>query len=282
MSQEAVQSLSRVQSLLDRATYVHRQKSGHKGDAGEVIVDALKTYHRVGGARYGVPDELSTAVVYGAPQGIPPAHDLDEVARRLTRGRSPSAGLDRPVPQAPVPDDAADQILARAQAMGLNIDETEAALVREVCALFAHKNGRTCTLTALLADSLRSYLKEYEPSFGPEDPISRTLVNGFQEVCEPVDLDEAARRAVRVGRCYRRGDCCRRTIGVAVTEKDVERVEKTGRRRADFLDEEEMRLKVGPGGCFFLTTGLDGTPACQIYAHRPTICRNYFCNRGPK
>jgi hypothetical protein len=242
----------------------------------------LKTYRRVGRARYGVPDELSTAVVYGAPQGIPPAHDLDEVARRLTRGRSPPAGLGRPVPQAPVPDDAASEVLARAQAMGLSIDETEAALLREACALFVRKNGRGCTLTDLLADSLHTYLRKYEPSFGPEDPILRTLVNGFQEVCEPVDLEEAARRAVRVGRCYQRGDCCRRTIGVAVTEKDVERVEKSGRRRADFLDEEEMRLRVGPGGCCFLAEGLDGTPACQIYAHRPTTCRNYYCNRGPK
>ncbi len=91
-----------------------------------------------------------------------------------------------------------------------------------------------------------------------------------------------ARRAVHVGRCYRRGDCCRRTIGVTVSEEEIERIETAGHRRVDFLDEADMRLKAGPGGCYFFAEGLDGSPGCRIYTDRPNACRNYFCNRGPK
>ena len=282
MNQEAVQPLGRTQGLLDRASNVYRQKNGREGDAAAVIIDGLKTYRRIGRKRYGVPDELSTVAVYGAPPKLAPARDLDEVAHRLVNGAGPPARVDRPVLQAPSGDDAGDQVLAQAQAMGLHISEREAALVREATALFARKNGRPCRVDGLLADSLESYLTEYEPFFGPEDPVAQALVHGLTETPEQLDLDEVARRAVHVGRCYRRGDCCRRTIGVTVSEEEIERIERAGHRRVDFLDEEEMRLKAGPGGCHFFAEGLDGSPGCRIYADRPNACRNYFCNRGPK
>ena len=282
MNQEAAQPLDHAQELLDRATYVYQQMNGREGDAAEVIVDGLRTYRRIGRKRYGVPDELSTVAVYGAPSKAAPARDLDQVAHRIVNGAGPPARVDRPVRQASTDEGAGDRVLAQAQAMGLSVTESEAALVREASALFARKNGRPCSLAALLADSLQSYLTEYEPFFGPEDPVAQALVHGLTETPEQLDLDEVARRAVHVGRCYRRGDCCRRTIGVTVSEEEIARIETAGHRRVDFLDEAEMRLKAGPGGCVFYAEGLDGSPGCRIYADRPNACRNYFCNRGPK
>ena len=282
MNEEAVQSLGRAQELLDRARYVYQQMRGREADTGKVIIDGLRTYRRIERQRYGVPDELSTVAVYGAPPKAAPARDLDEVAHRIVNGAGPPARVDRPVRQAPTDEGAGGRVLAQAQAMGLQISEREAALVREATALFARKNGRSCTVADLLADSLQSYLTEYEPFFGPEDTVAQALVHGLAEVPERLDLDEVARRAVHVGRCYRRGDCCRRTIGVAVSEEEIERIEGAGHRRADFLDEADMRLKAGSGGCVFYAEGLDGSPGCRVYANRPNSCRNYFCNRGPK
>lgn len=282
MKQEAVQPLGEAQKLLDRAAYVYHQMTGREADAGAVIIDGLRTYRRVGRKRYGEPDGLSTVAVYGAPPRAAPARDLDEVAHRIVNGTGPRARVDRPVPQAMSHEAAGDRELARAQALGLKISEREVALVEEACALFARKHGRPCTLADLLTDSLQSYLMEYEPFFGPEDPVAQALVHGLTETPEQLNLDEVARRAVQVGRCYRRGDCCRRTVGVAVNQEGIERIERAGHRRVDFLDDDDMRLKAGPGGCYFFTEGLDGSPGCRIYGDRPNACRNYFCNRGPK
>ena len=282
MNQEAVQPLGRTQGLLDRAAYVYRRMNGREGDAAAVIVDGLRTYRRIGRKRYGVPDELSTVAVYGVPPIAAPARDLDQVAHRIVNGAGPPARVHRPVLQATEREVVAKRILAQVQAMGLQISDREAALVREATALFERKNGRPCTVADLLADSLQSYLTEYEPFFGPEDPVAQALVHGLTETPEQLDLDEVARRAVHVGRCYRRGDCCRRTIGVTVSEEEIARIETAGHRRGDFLDEADMRLKAGPGGCHFFAEGLDGSPGCSIYADRPNACRNYFCNRGPK
>ena len=282
MNQEAVQPLGEAQKLLDRAAYVYRQVNGREADAGAVIIDGLRTYRRVGRKRYGLPDKLSTAAVYGAPLTAAPAHDLDEVAHRIVNGTGPRARLDRPVLQATRNAAAGDRVLAEAKAIGLKMSEREVALVEEACALFARRHGRPCTLAGLVTDSLQSYLMEYEPFFGPEDLIAQTLVHGLTETPEQLDLDEVARRAVHVGRCYRRGDCCRRTVGVAVSEEEIERIERAGHQRVDFLDQADMRLKAGPGGCHFFAEGLNSSPGCAVYADRPNACRNYFCNRGPK
>ena len=66
----------------------------------------------------------------------------------------------------------------------------------------------------------------------PQEELSRGAVFGSEGRETPVDdLDVVARRLVILGRCYRRGDCCRRTIGVRVSERAILRIEETGRAR---------------------------------------------------
>jgi len=74
------------QALLERATYVYRQKNMTDCAPEDVIVECLATYLQLYEWKYGPPDPLSQMVVYGPRHARTPVADLDEVARLLVRG----------------------------------------------------------------------------------------------------------------------------------------------------------------------------------------------------
>ncbi len=286
------------EALLDRAVYVCRQKSMAACTPEEAITEALGAYLALFEPRYGQPDELSRAVVYGSRHGRAPAADLDEVARLLVNGHRPSApapatdldevarrlvtgdtgtrrqgdkmargqGDDSPLPQSPPLD-------------GLELADDERALVRRATLVCQHKNGGPRMPRQAIVESLEVYLRLYELAYGPQDPLSRTVVHGPPSAPVAVtDLDEVARLVVRTGRCVRCGNCCRRTIGVHVTAGEIERIEALGYRRKNFLDRDGM-IKAGPG-CTFLVDGGPGKTRCRIHSRRPQICCGFFCERA--
>jgi Fe-S-cluster containining protein len=68
------------------------------------------------------------------------------------------------------------------------------------------------------------------------------------------------------------GKCCYQTE-MPLTEEDIERIEKLGYRRQDFVVKVNgvYRLRNVNGKCFFL----DESNRCKIYEHRPIGCRIY-------
>jgi len=286
------------ESLLDRAVYVCRQKNMAACTPEEAITEALGAYLALFEPRYGQPDELSRAVVYGSRQARAPVTDLDEVARLLVNGHRPPA----PAPASDL-DEVARRLVQQGdrgigrwgdgervtpsphlptspppEGLGLTDDERE--LVRRAMLVCQHKNGGSRMSRQAIVESLEVYLRLYELTYGPQDPLSRTVVHGPPPAPVPVtDLDEVARLVVRTGRCVRCGKCCRRTIGVHVTAEEIERIEALGYRRKDFLDRDGM-IKAGSGGCTFLVDGGPGQTRCRIHSHRPQICRGFFCERA--
>lgn len=296
-------------ALLDRAVYVYRQKNradpgltlpGQAARTGctpeQAITEALGTYLALFGPRYGQPDELSQAVVYGSRHTRAPVTDLDEVARLLVNRHRPST----PTPAADL-DEVARRLVHGSKGDGQmgrwgdgervapppyhptspppeELDLTdEHQLVQRATLVCRRKNGSPQTLREVIVESLEVYLRLYEPAYGPQDSLSRTVVHGPQSAPVPVaDLDEVARLVVRTARCVRCGNCCRRTIGVRVTAEEIERIEALGYRREDLLDRDGM-IKAGPGGCTFLVDGGPGKARCRIHAQRPQICRDFFC-----
>jgi len=262
--------------LLTRAQEIYRWKNLRGGEPGDVVTESLRTYVTLYQKRYGSEeDALSEAVVYGPRRRRPPLADLDEVARLLVTGAASNKGNVRNGFE----DVKTSRVLPN---KGLaDLTPTESDLLASSMVIYERKNGRACQPKDVVIESLELYIKLYELLSTPRDELSRGAVFGPRNGDTPAaDLDEVARRLVIVGRCYRRGDCCRRTIGVQVSERDILRIEETGRERKEFLD-EDGRLKAGPGGCNFFVAGPDGSPNCQIYANRPEACRNFFCNRGP-
>ena len=120
----------------------------------------------------------------------------------------------------------------------------------------------------------------YEREYGEQDELSRVVVYGPRYSKTSVtDLDEVARLLVNGGRCMNCGTCCKRTIGVSVRKEEIEKIEKLGYKREEFVDSDGL-IKAGPEGCYFLVTKRDSTTRCRIHGHRPEICRNYFCNKA--
>lgn len=283
--------------LLTRAQEIYRWKNLRHGEPGDVVAESLGTYVTLYQKRYGSEeDALSEAVVHGPRRRRPSHADLDEVAREVVAGpgreRSSPADLDE-VARLLVNGGASDNGNARNGFEGVktsrilpnkgpaDLTPKEPDLLAKAMVIYERKNGRGCQPKDVVIESLELYTKLYELLSAPRDELSRGAVFGPRNGDTPAaDLDEVARRLVIVGRCYRRGDCCRRTIGVQVSERDILRIEETGRERKEFLD-EDGRLKAGSGGCNFFVAGPDGSPNCQIYANRPEACRNFFCNRGP-
>lgn len=263
--------------LLTRAQEIYRWKNLGDGEPGEVITECLETYQKLFLTRYGSEeDALSRGVVYGLSQERPSPGDLDEVARLLVNGGGPNGNGDR------WSETRAGKLARTPPIRGLpGQSHEEPDLLARAMIIYRRKNRRGCGPKDVVKESLEIYIKLYELLSTPQDELSRGAVHGPESGDLPAaDLDDVARRLVLVGRCYRRGDCCRRTIGVHVSERDILRIEESGRRREEFID-ADGRLKAGPGGCNFFVAGPDGSPHCQIYANRPEACRNYFCNRGP-
>ncbi len=259
-------------ALLARAQEVYRWKNLRDGEPGDAVLAGLETYATLYQERYGSEeDALSQEVVYGPRRRRPSPADLDEVARRLVDGGASNHNGNGDV--------NASRILLGRELGDLTPEES--VLLAKTMVIYQRKNRRGCQPKDVVLESLELYIKLYELLSTPPDELSKVAVFGPNAGETPAaDLDEVARRLVIMGRCYRRGDCCRRTIGVRVSERDILRIEETGRKREEFLD-EDGRLKAGPGGCNFFVAGPDGSPNCQIYANRPEACRNFVCNRGP-
>lgn len=263
--------------LLARAQEIYRWKNLRDGEPGEMITECLETYIKLFQTRYGSEeDALSRGVVYGLRQEKPSPADLDEVARQLVNGGGSNNGLKA---RRRVRDGRISRVLpSRGQ---LNQSPGKEDLLGRAMTIYQRKNRHGGRPKEVVKESLEIYIKLYELLSNPPDELSNGAVHGPKSGDLPAaDLDEVAQRLVLVGRCYRRGDCCQRTIGVQLSERDILRVEETGRKREEFID-EDGRLNAGPGGCSFFVAGPDGGPNCQIYANRPEACRNFFCNRGP-
>jgi len=267
---------SQESELLARAQEIYRWKNLRDGEPADVLTESLETYLKLYQGRYGSEEDmLSQGVVYGPARDRPSPVDLDEVARLLVDGGASSNRRARKgVGGADISRISSTKGLA-------NVPSEDADLLAKTMIIYQRKNRRACKPRELVLESLGLYIRLYELLSTPQDHLSSGAVHGPMSGDTPAgDLDEVARRLVIIGRCYRRGDCCRRTIGVHVSERDILRIEETGRNREEFID-EDGRLKAGPGGCSFFVAGPDGSPNCQIYANRPEACRNFFCNRGP-
>jgi len=258
--------------LLNRAQEIYRWKNLRDGEPGEVITECLETYLKLFQTRYGSEeDALSQGVVYGVRQERPSPADLDEVARQLVNGNASNNDVKA----------HRTTLDGRISRVSPSKGQPEPDLMGRAITIYQRKNRRGCQPREVVKESLEIYIKLYELLSIPQDELSTGAVHGPESGDVPAaDLDEVARRLVLAGRCYRRGDCCRRTLGVQVSEGDILRIEETGRGREQFID-EDGRLKAGPGGCGFFVAGPDGSPHCHIYTNRPEACRNFFCNRGP-
>jgi len=77
-------------------------------------------------------------------------------------------------------------------------------------------------------------------------------------------------------KCTKCGECCRPIV--QVDEKDIQRIEQTGRKREDFVVHDEQlqknTLKQHQKVCIFLKW--EGEEfVCSLYEHRPEVCRKY-------
>ncbi len=75
------------------------------------------------------------------------------------------------------------------------------------------------------------------------------------------------------GRCRECGGaCCRAFISVPLTWDEYVRLEGLGATRLQFSLTGHHSLVI-ENGCEFLSHG-----RCTIYAHRPDVCRRFFCS----
>ncbi|MCH8921072.1 MAG: YkgJ family cysteine cluster protein [Chloroflexi bacterium] len=274
------------EELLTRATYVYRRRSGSPGDHIEATFEAIRLYGKLFGDRYGhEEDHLSKTVVFDQERIEAPPRDLNEVARRLVNGARADRGGVRNASAASVPVD-----VPRPVELPAALDERETELLRKAMYVFGRKNSKNSASPGeVIVEALEQYLKLFWRWYGEEpDELSMVAVHGQPDTAPAAkDLDEAAKRVVKAGgKCYSRGDCCKRTLGVAVGESEIQAIEKLGHRRIEFLDPESLlngqrRLKAGASGCTFLATSPNHKSHCRVYGSRPEACRDFFCNRGP-
>ncbi|MBU0757991.1 MAG: YkgJ family cysteine cluster protein [Nanoarchaeota archaeon] len=72
-------------------------------------------------------------------------------------------------------------------------------------------------------------------------------------------------------KCNKSGTCCRH--GVLLTEKDIARIERTGKKKKEFLSKKKY-TRVKDRTCIFnIRKGKD--LVCSIYKARPDRCRTY-------
>ncbi len=270
--------------LLRKASHVFRQRSGLSANPKEVSFEGLRIYLKVYGWRYGEEeDRLSKSVVHGLRRVEAPAKDLDEVALRLVSGARGRRGRNSHTPATGVPT-AAPPVEPP-----VGLDEREAELLSRATYVFRRKNGRPANPAEVILEALELYLKMFWRWFGEaQDELSTVVVHGQQDMeAPPGDLDEVAKRVVKGGgKCYNRGDCCKRTVGVKVSEEEIQDIENLGKQREECLDQDSLlngqrQLKAGAGGCTFLVIAPNGESRCRVYGSRPQVCREFFCNRGP-
>ncbi len=161
-----------------------------------------------------------------------------------------------------------------------SLDYNEAELLKRAMYVYKKKHKARCQPKDVIIEALETYLELYEREYGEQDELSRVIVYGQRyNKASVVDLDEVARLLVNGGKCMNCGNCCRRTIGVRAFKEEIERIEKLGYKREEFVDSDGF-IKAGPEGCYFLVTKRDSTTRCRIHEQRPEICRNYFCNKA--
>ena len=161
-----------------------------------------------------------------------------------------------------------------------SLDDSEAELLKRAMSVYKKKHKERCQQKDVVIEALEIYLELYEREYGEQDDLSRVVVYGPRSVkAQETDLDEVARLLVNCGKCMNCGTCCKRTIGVSVRKEEIEKIEKLGYKREEFLESDGL-IKAGPGGCYFLVIKRDSTTRCRIHEHRPEICRNYFCDNA--
>ncbi len=69
--------------------------------------------------------------------------------------------------------------------------------------------------------------------------------------------------------CQSCGNCCRFRV-TPLTNEDVGRLESAGLRDFSEPYKGELRMRRIKGRCMFLKDD-----ACQVYEHRPQVCRNF-------
>ena len=101
------------------------------------------------------------------------------------------------------------------------------------------------------------------------------------------------------------GECCKKML-VAVSNKDIQRIEKLGYKKENFVMKDVFNLmkikdfqdtgnlrfprakrkflkKQENGWCIFLGKEKDGKYTCKIHKHRPEVCQKYpFFPETPK
>lgn len=78
-------------------------------------------------------------------------------------------------------------------------------------------------------------------------------------------------------KCQRCATFCCKLGGPKLSSKDIERLEKGGLTRAEFLDASSGRIKSSvSGSCAFLRfDSQQQFYECTVYPHRPALCRLY-------
>jgi Fe-S-cluster containining protein len=72
--------------------------------------------------------------------------------------------------------------------------------------------------------------------------------------------------------CLRCGHCCR--LVVRLSDKDIERLEKAGKKDFIKLKGKTKTLRQENGYCPFLSIN-SGKARCTVYEHRPDICMTF-------
>jgi Fe-S-cluster containining protein len=78
-------------------------------------------------------------------------------------------------------------------------------------------------------------------------------------------------------KCQRCATFCCKLGGPRLSSKDIERLEKGGLTRTEFLDANSGRIKsLVSGSCVFLRFhSQEQFYECMVYPHRPALCRIY-------
>lgn len=91
------------------------------------------------------------------------------------------------------------------------------------------------------------------------------------DYCEELGSKNSYHKNFKCNRC---GYCC--TCRVYITKKDIERIKEKGYKEDEFIQivHNDKAIKIVNKGCFFLRKGKNNY-YCEIYEHRPQICRIY-------
>ncbi len=116
---------------------------------------------------------------------------------------------------------------------------------------------------------IKHYLSRYEKDIcHAKDPDCANCV--LIEFCDDLGDGFSYHKKMKCNKC---GHCC--TLLLNLTERDIERIKKTGYKEEEFIEEQLGRkyMKLIDHKCFFLKK--NKSYYCEIYKHRPQICRIY-------